>query len=114
MSWRRLSYVALDKGVKGTRALQSLFKEICRPSACFKCSLCDCDVPLNTSCLEHACEAHPDIVLVLPTPPILWIPFSTLAKPCQTLTPCGLLNQLRYNFLYLFCTLFILPYMFGY
>ena len=60
-SWRRLWDVALDKGVKGTRAFQSLFKERCRPSACFKCSLCDCDVPLNTSCLEHVCEAHPDI-----------------------------------------------------
>ena len=25
-----------------------------------KCSLCDRDVPLNTSCLQHACDVHPD------------------------------------------------------
>ena len=48
-SWRRLWDAALDKGVKGTHALQTLFKELCRPSSCFKCSLCDRDVPLNTS-----------------------------------------------------------------
>ena len=52
---------ALDKGGKGTRALQSLFKELCRPSSRFKCSLCDRDVSLNTSCLQHACDVHPDV-----------------------------------------------------
>ena len=61
MSWHRLWDAALDKGVKGTCALQTLFKELCRPSSCFKCSLCDRDVPLNTSCLQHACDIHPDV-----------------------------------------------------
>ena len=45
--------------IKVSRALV-LFKELCRPSSCFKCSLCDRDVPLNTSCLQHACNVHPD------------------------------------------------------
>ena len=113
-SWRRLWDAALDKGVKGTRALQTLFKELCRPSSCFKCSLCDRDVPLNTSCLQHACDVHSDVTDIPtntydpysapPTPSILWTPFSNSAKLCQIFTPCGLLNQFSYNFLYLLCT----------
>ena len=38
-SWRRLWDVALDQGVKGTRIMQAIFKELCRPSSCFQCSL---------------------------------------------------------------------------
>ena len=58
-SWRRLWDVALDQGVKGTRIMQAIFKELCRPSSCFQCSLCDSVVPSNSSCLEHACTNHP-------------------------------------------------------
>ena len=60
-SWRRLWDVALDKGVKGTRVMQTIFKELCHPSSCFKCSLCDSEIPSNNiSCLQHACEIHPN------------------------------------------------------
>ena len=34
-SWRRLWDVALEKGIKGTRIMQMLFKELCRPMSCF-------------------------------------------------------------------------------
>ena len=32
-SWRRLWDIALDHGVKGTRAMQAIFRELCRPSS---------------------------------------------------------------------------------
>ena len=57
-SWRRLWDVALDHGVKGTRIMQANFRELCRPSSCFQCSLCNFEVPSNSSCLEHACTNH--------------------------------------------------------
>ena len=59
-SWRRLWDIALDKGVKDTRVMRTIFKEHCRPSSCFKCSLCDSEIPSNISCLQHACEIHPN------------------------------------------------------
>ena len=58
-SWCRLWDVALDQGVKGTHIMQAIFKELCRPSSCFQCSLCDSAAPSNSSCLEHACTNHP-------------------------------------------------------
>ncbi len=61
-SWRRLWDVALDKGVKGTRVMQTIFKELCRPNSCFKCSLCDRQISSDTSCLQHACEIHPNVM----------------------------------------------------
>ena len=59
-SWRRLWDIALDKGVKGTRVMQNIFKELCRPRSCFRCTVCDTNVPENISCLQHACDAHPN------------------------------------------------------
>ena len=35
------------------------FRELCRPSTCFHCLLCNSEVPSNSSCLEHACTNHP-------------------------------------------------------
>ena len=64
-SRRRLWDVALNKGVMGTCTLQTLFKGLCCPSSCFKCSLCDPDMPSNMSCLQHACETHPEITRAL-------------------------------------------------
>ena len=58
-SWRRLWDIALDHGVKGTRAMQAIFRELCRPSSCFQCSLCDAAVSPSSSCLEHVCTNHP-------------------------------------------------------
>ena len=58
-SWRRLWDIALDHGVKGTRIMQAIFKELCRPSSCFQCSMCGIEVTPTSSCLEHACSNHP-------------------------------------------------------
>ncbi len=55
----RLWDAALDKGVKGTRVMQAIFRELCRPTACFKCSLCNDDVPPCSTCLQHICVSHP-------------------------------------------------------
>ena len=38
--------------------MQNIFKELCRPRSCFKCTICDTNVPENISCLQHACDAH--------------------------------------------------------
>ena len=62
VSWRRLWDIALEKGVKGTKIVQSLFREVCRPASCFKCSVCDSHVPSTTTCFEHACNKHPEQV----------------------------------------------------
>ena len=58
-SWRRLWDLALDQGVKGTRVMQAIFKELCHPSSCFQCSLYVSEVPSTSSCLKHACITHP-------------------------------------------------------
>ena len=42
--------------------MQTIFKELCRPSSCFICSLCDSTVPPSCSCLEHACSVHPIVM----------------------------------------------------
>ena len=54
-SWRRLWDIALDHGVKGTRTMQAIFRELCHPLACLQCSLCEVEVPTYSSCLEHVC-----------------------------------------------------------
>jgi len=59
ISWRRLWDIALEKGVKGTKIIQSLFQEVCCPASCFQCLLCKSHVPSSTTCFEHACEQHP-------------------------------------------------------
>ena len=33
VSWRRLWDIALDKGVKGTKIIQSIFQEVCCPAS---------------------------------------------------------------------------------
>ena len=58
ISWRCLWDTALDKGVKGTRTLQSVFKELSRPKSVFTCSLCAPDEIREPSCFEHICEHH--------------------------------------------------------
>ena len=54
-SWHRLWDTALDQGVKGTRIMQAIFRELCRPTSCFQCSLCEAVVSPSSSCLEHVC-----------------------------------------------------------
>ena len=62
VSWRRLWDMALGKGVKGTRALQNLFCELCRPASCFMCTQCESHPSPETTCLEHICSSHPNMV----------------------------------------------------
>ena len=58
-SWCRLWDIALDHGVKGTRAMQAIFRKLCRPSSYFQCSLCDAAVSPTSSCLERVCSYQP-------------------------------------------------------
>ena len=61
LSWRRLWEIALDKGVKGIRILQRVFKELSRPKPCSKCNLCESG-SIEESCFEHVCIHHFDVV----------------------------------------------------
>ena len=63
-SWRRLWDIALDKGVKGSRTLQRLFKELSRPKSVFICTQCaSVSEEINEpGCFEHACEQHSDLI----------------------------------------------------
>ena len=65
-SWRRLWDIALDNGVKGSRTLQRLFKELSRPKSVFICRCTQCasvSEEINEpSCFEHACEQHSDLI----------------------------------------------------
>ena len=62
-SWCRLWDTALDCGVKGTRGLQTLLREMCRPI--FEnsvCNLCNESLNINDLWLDHICHNHPEIV----------------------------------------------------
>ena len=62
-SWCRLWDIALDRGVKGTRGLQTLLREMCRPIFTNSvCTLCEADIDQNSLWFEHICCKHPDIV----------------------------------------------------
>ena len=65
-SWRRLWDLSLDKGGKGTRSIQFLFKELSQPCTGERlCSVCDHVVNAVTNCFEHTCEHHPNFVCEL-------------------------------------------------
>ena len=62
-SWCRLWDTALDCGVKGTRGLQTLLREMCRPV--FEnsvCNLCNESLNVNDLWLDHICHNHPEII----------------------------------------------------
>ena len=62
-SWRRLWDIALDRGVKGTRAMQFLFRELCRPGIGTRlCKMCNEQLSDEVNCFEHACLQHHDMV----------------------------------------------------
>ena len=62
-SWRCLWDIALDKGVKGTRAMQFLFRELCRLGFWDKlCKGCNIQMCAKTNCFEHACQQHSSMV----------------------------------------------------
>ena len=57
-NWLKIWDTALDFGQRGTKAIQSLFKEMTRPVfGNIPCSLCDQSIPESTPYLDHcACE----------------------------------------------------------
>ena len=62
-SWRCLCDIALDKGVKRTRAMQFLLREHCRPG--FRDRLmkvCNIQICAKTNCFEHAYQQHPSMI----------------------------------------------------
>ena len=62
-SWCRLWDIALDRGVKGTRGLQALLRELSRPILNNSvCNLCYESLDQNSLWFEHLCCLHPDIV----------------------------------------------------
>ena len=65
-SWRRLCDITLDKGVKGTRTLQKLLKELSRPKSCFTCTQYGSQEIAETSCFEdvHSIQISLGIFLV--------------------------------------------------
>ena len=62
-SWCRIWDIALDRGVKGTRGLQALLRELGRPILNNSvCNLCNESLDQNSLWFEHLCCLHPDIV----------------------------------------------------
>ena len=62
-SWCKLWDTALDFGVKGTRGLQALVREMSRPIFDnSSCNLCNESLNKDTLWFEHICHHHPEIV----------------------------------------------------
>ena len=62
-SWCRLWDTTLDRGVKGTRGLQTLLREMRQPV--FEnsvCNVCKESLYINDQWLDHVCNNHPEIV----------------------------------------------------
>ena len=62
VSWRKIWDNALDYGVKGTRCVQSVLRELCRPTFGDKlCHLCNCQI--SERCFStHLSECHPSLL----------------------------------------------------
>ena len=56
-SWCHLWDVALDYGVRGTRSLQTLLREMCQPI--FENSVCNL---CKKNLIDHVCRNHSEIV----------------------------------------------------
>ena len=62
-SWCRLWDLALDRGVQGTRGLQTLLKVISlRIYKNSLCPSCDHSLPAHSLWFDHLCSEHPDVV----------------------------------------------------
>ena len=62
-SWCRLWDLALDRGVQGTRGLQTLLKELSRRiDGNFLCSSCGISLCTDSLWFDHVCMAHSDAV----------------------------------------------------
>ena len=62
VSWRKIWDNALDYGVKGTRCVQSVLRELCRPTFGEKlCHQCNCQI--SEHCFStHLFECHPSLL----------------------------------------------------
>ena len=62
VSWRKIWDNALDYGVKSTRCVQSVLRELCRPTFGDKlCHLCNCQI--SERCFStHLSECHPSLL----------------------------------------------------
>ena len=62
-SWCRLWDIALDRGVQGTRGMQSLLKELSRQVfENFSCRSCSTSLSKDSLWFDHICTYHPDVV----------------------------------------------------
>ena len=58
-SWRKVWDYALDRGARGTKLIQILFKAMSTPVfGTRSCTLCGDHIDLNCSFLDHLCEFH--------------------------------------------------------
>ena len=95
--------MALDKGVKGTRTLQNLFRELCRPASCFMCIKCESHPSPETTCLEHICSSHPNMVhnlsidMLVSTLTDLEGQANDLLSMCYKLEDCNSLLELHFS-----------------
>ena len=61
-SWCRLWDIALDRGVQGTRGMQSLLKELsCQVFENFSCRSCGTFLSKDSLWFDHICTNHPDV-----------------------------------------------------
>ena len=73
----------------GGQIMQAIFRELCRPTSCFQCSLCEAVVSPSSLCLEHACIYHPALSSLRCRP---CMPFSPRVNVCRTVVVFGPLS----------------------
>ena len=62
-SWCKLWDIALDRGVQGTRGLQTLLRELSRRTYNdFQCKSCGDSIGEDTLWFDHVCSNHPEVV----------------------------------------------------
>lgn len=62
-SWNRLWDLALDKGPKGTKIMQLLFRVLSKPHATTNfCIKCDHSVEKTVNLFQHAINVHPEVI----------------------------------------------------
>ena len=62
-SWCKLWDIALDRGIQGTRGLQTLLKELSRRTYDdFQCQSCGDSIGEDTLWFDHICSNHPKAV----------------------------------------------------
>ena len=62
-SWCKLWNIALDRGVQGTRGLQTLLRELSRRTYDgFQCQSCGDSIGEDSMCFDHIRSNHPEAV----------------------------------------------------